>query len=105
MNAAGPQPDLDEMEIVRQALVTIGVTRVYIVPSLFTLMAEPEAVVVPAPDGQAESVRLLLQAVVSGDDSTVVVDDGVVLAGRTSGVQLLQSRRQSYVPERVAGRT
>jgi len=53
-----PPPDLDEMEAIRQAIVKLGVTRIYTVPSLFQQMMARGALA----DRDLSAVRWVLPA-------------------------------------------
>lgn len=90
-------PDMSQPEAVRQAMVQLGVRRVFWVSDLSQLPKGPQAVIVPVPVDKAESVTFVLRAVVGETRGKAVVDEDVVIVGTIEAVDMLLRQHQGEV--------
>ncbi len=81
-----------KLEPVRDALVQLGVKRIYFVGDLSVFMPGPIAFIVPVSADKAGTVRLVLGTLV-GTEGTVIVDGDAVLYGDKTQIEKLQTKR------------
>ena len=91
MVRASSEVETSELKII-DALVQLGVGRVYWVSDMAGLMngKGPEAAIFPVSPEKQDVVAVLLKALYSDKNGTVVIDDGVILAGDTAAVTKFQ---------------
>lgn len=84
----------------RDALVQLGVRRVYWISDISGLTNGPQALIIPVPAGQKEVVRIVLDAFggtlqgkAEGEITAVLADD-VIVVGHPAGVRQLQEGRK-----------
>jgi len=80
-----------KLEPVRDALIQLGVKRIYFVGDLSVFMPGPMAFIVPVSADKAGTVRLVLGTLV-GTEGTVLVDGDAVLYGDKALVEKLQTK-------------
>ncbi len=86
----GDGPPMEQAKAMRDALVQLGVRRIYWISDLSGLSNGPQAVVVPASVDKQEIVATLMKAFISDTNGIAVAEDGVVLVGQTEAVRQLQ---------------
>lgn len=89
----GSSQNMNEAKTIRDALVQLGVTRIYWTADLAGLMNGPQAVIVPVPAEKSEMIATILRAVAAQGKGVAVVDDNVVLAGNEDIVKQLQMKQ------------
>jgi hypothetical protein len=93
----GSSQNMNEAKTIRDALVQLGVTRIYWTTDLAGLMQGPQAVIVPVPAEKSEMIATILRAVVAQAKGVAVVDNNVVLAGNADIVKQLQTQQNNGV--------
>lgn len=86
----GSTQNLDQAKALREALVQLGVTRIYWCSNLANLMNGPQTVIVPVPAEKREVVVTILRAVAAEINGVAEPDDNVVLVGNAEIVKRLQ---------------
>ena len=86
--------NVSQPKAVQDALLQLGVTRVFWVTDLSGLTKGVQAGIVPTPAGKAESVALILNAVAGNMNGIAIVDGDAVLVGSEESVAALQKERQ-----------
>lgn len=89
----GEGPPMDHAKAMRDALVQLGVRRIYWISDLAGLHNGPQAVVVPVSVEKQEIVATLMKAFISDTNGTAVAKNGIVLAGQTDAVRQLQNEK------------
>ncbi len=87
----GSEAETSELKII-DALVQLGVGRIYWVSDMAGLMngKGPEAAILPVSPEKQDVVAVLLKALYSDRNGTVVIDNGVILAGDAAAVTKFQ---------------
>lgn len=86
----GSSEQTAQLKGVCQALVQLGVGRVYWVSDLTGLMKRPEAAIFPVAPEKQDVVAVLLKALFNDSNCIVVIENGVILAGDIAAVTKLQ---------------
>ncbi len=94
-NINGASSDMNQAKEIRNALVQLGVTRIYWCSDLASLARGPQAFIVPAPEEKCRLIATILSAVAVESSGVAVVNDNVVLAGNPESVKQLQSKDKS----------
>jgi len=91
----GASPNMDQAKEIRNALVQLGVTRIYWCTDLTNVAQGPQALIVPAPEEKRQVIATILTAVAAESKGlAIVVDDGV-LVGNAESVKQLQSKKDT----------
>ncbi len=77
----GASPNMDQAKEIRNALVQLGVTRIYWCADLAGVAQGPRAFIIPAPEEKRQVIATILSAVAAESRGVAVVSDNVVLAG------------------------
>jgi len=89
----GASPNMDQAKEIRNALVQLGVTRIYWCADLAGVAQGPRAFIIPAPEEKRQVIATILSAVAAESRGVAVVSDNVVLAGSPEAVKQLQAEK------------
>lgn len=91
---SGAQQKMDEAKSTRDALVQLGVTRIFWVSDLAGLMSGPQVVIAPVANKKQDVVAVILKAVAGDRNGTAVIDGDAVLVGNQEAIRLLQQKKE-----------
>ncbi len=91
----GASPNIVQSKEIRNALVQLGVTRIYWCTDLAKVTQGPQAVIVPVPAEKRQVIATILAAFAAESEGVAVVVDNVVLTGNAEAVKQLQSKKES----------
>ncbi len=91
----GASPNMDQAKEIRNALVQLGVTKIYWCTDLASIAKGPQAVIVPAPKEKLQVVATILAASASESKGVAVAGDNVVLVGNPESVNQLHSKKET----------
>lgn len=91
----GASPNMAQAKEIRNALVQLGVTKIYWCTDLASISKGPQAVIVPAPKEKLQIVATILSAVAAESKGVAITADNVVLVGNADAVLQLTSKKET----------
>ncbi len=91
----GASPNMDQAKEICNALVQLGVTRIYWCTDLANVAQGPQGLIVPVPEEKRQVIATILTAVAAESKGVAVGVDNVVLVGNAETVKRLQSKKDT----------